>query len=532
MNSDDHSTRGLAPCDLQKLWITAPSFLIKPESEWTFSGDKIAQTYATQVDVKTSEKPLVDPNRFSNWPRLLGAIRTEFRAVRVLKRLIKRDVPCDLDDFAADENKAPCTPFLDSDGLLRVEGRIQKSGLSFQSKHPVILHSKCRVAKLLIEKAHHDCGHHGIEHVRAHIQATFMIVGIRRALRTLGKYCFICRRWRADNVRPNMAPLPKFRFPELSKLYPFVNTGMDMFGPFHIEKSRTQTELNYVCMFTCLVTRAVHLEVCEDLSTDCLLMAIRRFVSRRGYPDVIVSDNGKNFVGANQAMKLNFQENYKPDINYIRLQLAQQNIQWTFNPPLALHFGGVWERLIQSAKRSLLAVLGSRRLNFSVFHTVVAEAEGILNSRRLTHVGSTLTDEEPLTPNHFLMRRRHFCLKPLGNNRTRFSIKDFKESQTLLDHYWSRLLKEFVPELNRRTKWQQANAELKEDDVVWLYKDFTPRGIWPIGRIVKAHVSRDGVARSFDIKTSTGMVLRPAVRLGKVFETDNDSSSSLAAEDE
>ena len=182
-----------------------------------------------------------------------------------------------------------------------------------------------------------------------------MIFGIRRALRTLGKYCFICRRWRADNVRPKMAPLPKFRFQEHSKLYPFVSTGMDMFGLLHIEKSRTQTELNYV-------TRAVHLEVCEDLSTVCLLMAIRRFVSRRGYPDVIVSDNGKNIVGANQAMKLNFQENYKPQNNYIRLQLAQQNIQWTFIPPLAPHFGVVWERLIQSAKRSLLAVLGSRRL--------------------------------------------------------------------------------------------------------------------------------------------------------------------------
>ena len=210
-------------------------------------------------------------------------------------------------------------------------------------------------------------------------------------------------------------------------------------------------------------------------------------------------------------MKLRFQENYKPDNNYMRLQLAQQNIKWTFNPPLAPHFGGLWERLIQSAKRSLLVVLGSRRLNLSVFHTVVAEAEGILNSLPLTHVGSTLIDEEPLTPNHFPMRRHHFCLKPLANNRTRFSIRDFKESQTMSDHYWSRLLEEFVPEFNRRTRWQQANAQLKEDDVVWLYKDFTPRGIWPIGRIVKAHVSRDGVARSFDIKTSTAIVQRPAV---------------------
>ena len=247
--------------------------MIKTESEWTFSGDQTAQTYAIRIDDKTSEKPLVDPNRFSNWPRLLGTIRTVLRAVRVLKRSIKRYVMCDLDDFAADENKArnillrisqstrfkdivsrlqsglpldkkdkllPYQSSLDSYGLLMVEGRIQKSGLLFRSKHPVILHSKCRVAKLLIEKAHHDCGHH----FGAHIQATFMIVGICRALGTLGKYCSICTRWRADKVRPKMAPLPNFCFQEHPKLYPFVNTGMDVFGPFRIEKSRTQTEFN------------------------------------------------------------------------------------------------------------------------------------------------------------------------------------------------------------------------------------------------------------------------------------------------
>ena len=78
------------------------------------------------------------------------------------------------------------------------------------------------------------------------------------------------------------------------------------------------------------------------------------------------------------------------------------------------------------------------------------------------------------------MKRRHFWLKPQANSRNRFSNKDFKESQTLFDQYWSRLLKEFVPELNRRTKWQQANAELKENDIVWIYRNFTPRRIWPI----------------------------------------------------
>ena len=141
-------------------------------------------------------------------------------------------------------------------------------------------------------------------------------------------------------------------------------------------------------------------------------------------------------------MRFKFQRSYKPDNEYIRLQLAQQNIQWTFKPPLAPHFGGVWERLIQTAKRSLLIVLSSRKLTLSAFQTVVAEAEAILNSRPLTHVGCSISDEGPLTPNPFLLRRPLMCLKPLVNSKERFSTKDFKLTQTLLDHYLSRLLED------------------------------------------------------------------------------------------
>ncbi|XP_075264654.1 uncharacterized protein LOC142356738, partial [Convolutriloba macropyga] len=316
----------------------------------------------------------------------------------------------------------PFTPFLHDIGLLRVRGRLNKAPLTYSAKHPLVLHSRSRNARLLVEKVHHDCGRQGVEHVKAHLQQTFLMIGLRKAQGSLGKYCFICRRWRANNVRPKMADLPEFRFPDVIKQYPFVNTGMDMFGPFYIEDKRVGTQMHYVCLFTCLVTRAVHLEVCHVLSTDSLLMTIRRFVSRRGYPDLIVSDNGKNFIGANQAMKLKFRRIYKPDNEYIRLQLAQQNIQWTFNPYLAPHFGGVWERPIQTAKRTLLIVLGSRKLTLSVFQTVVAEAE-----------------------------------------------------------------------------------------------DFTPRGIWSLGRIVQAHRASDGIARCFDIQTSSGMVQRTAVTLSRVF---------------
>ncbi|XP_075248312.1 uncharacterized protein LOC142341280 [Convolutriloba macropyga] len=215
-------------------------------------------------------------------------------------------------------------------------------------------------------------------------------------------------------------------------------------------------------------------------------------------------------------MRLKFQRIYKPDNEYIRLHLAQQNIQWTFNPPLAPHFGGVWERLIQTAKRSLLIVLDSRKLTLSVFQTVVAEAEATLNSTPKTHVGCSISDEGPLTANYFFFGRPHMCLKPLVNSNQRFSTMDFKLTQTLLDHYWSRLMKEYVPE-HKRTKWQRSNDKLDESDIVWVLKDFTPRSIRILGRFKKAHRGSDGIARSLDIQTSTGMVQRPALTLSRVF---------------
>ena len=491
----DHGTRALNPSDISKLWLQSSDFLSTPQDSCIFAEESdphICATQATQLPT-----PVVEVEKFSTLSRLLNSTRMVFQAIRRFKAKVQtrrqNESPetSNTDIFASDEKRArnylikmsqnelvsgtisallkgdnlekgdklmPFTPFLDDDGLLRVGWRLNKAPLTYSAKHPLVLHSRSKIARLLIEKAQHDCVHQGVDYVKGHLQQTLLMIGLRKVLRSLGKYCFICRRWREDNVRPKI--LPEFRFPDVKKLHPFANTGMDMFEHFYIEDKREkcETQMHYVCLFTCLVTRAIHLEVCHDLSTDCLLMTIRRFVSRRGYPDLIVSDNGKNFIGANQAMKLKFQRSYKPDNEYIRLQLAQQNTKWTFNPPMAPHFGGVWERLIQTAKRSLLIVLGSRKRTLSVFQTVVAEVEAILNSRPLTRVGCSISDEGPLTPNHFLLRRPHICLKPLVNSNQRFSTKDFKLTQTLLDHYWNWLLKECVPELNKRVKCQKSNG--------------------------------------------------------------------------
>ena len=147
----------------------------------------------------------------------------------------------------------------------------------------------------------------------------------------------------------------------------------------------------YICLITCLVVRAVHLEPVTDLSTEKCLMAIDRFCSRRGNPEVINSDNGTNFQGAANIL------------HDLARRVSTRSFDWKFIPPGTPHQGGVWERLIGMSKRILYSIVGSKRLNDECFHTVICQVEGILNSRPLSPVSSDCKDLEALTPSHFLI---------------------------------------------------------------------------------------------------------------------------------
>ena len=206
-----------------------------------------------------------------------------------------------------------------------------------------------------------------------------------------------------------MAPLPSFRFPTAETQFTFANSGVDFFRPFYIEDSKGIIEKHYGLIFTCLVTRAVHLETCPDLNTDTFLNDFKRFCSRQCQPQFLYSDKVKTFVGASEEHKktveaLNNDRIYKA--------LAVANTTGKFNPPFGPHFGGIWERLIQSAKRTLLLILGSTKLSFDTFLTIMVETESIFNSRTLTNVAEQPDNGEPLTPNHFLSQRPFNSLPP------------------------------------------------------------------------------------------------------------------------
>ena len=200
-----------------------------------------------------------------------------------------------------------------------------------------------------------------------------------------------------------MADLPEFRLPRKNHQV-FQNTGLDFAGPFPV-KEHGRNRPRYKLLFTCLVVRAVHLEVAVDLTTDSTINCIRRFISRRGKPKKFFSDCGKSFVGLNNSLQSSIASLRNSHDFASHLHLIQVKIEWVFNPPAAPHFGGSWERLKQICKLSLYKVIGSRTLSDDILWTLVCDIESNMNSRPLTNVPSEINDLLPLTPNHCLLGR-------------------------------------------------------------------------------------------------------------------------------
>lgn len=305
-----------------------------------------------------------------------------------------------------------------------------------------------------------------------------------------------------------MADLPT---PRLGySLPPFTHNGVDYFGPIYVKSGR-KTEKRYGVLFTCMTTRAVHIEIAHSLETDAYIMAMQRMVSRRGRPAHIWSDNGTNFVGAEREIQDALKRLNKERITD---ELSQHGVQWHFNPPAAPHFGGVWERLVKSAKRALKAVAGNQRVTDETLLTFMAEAESLMNSRPLTHVSSDCNDLEAITPNHFLLGRANMNI-PLDvvTDRDLCSRKRWKHAQVMANHFWERWLHEYLPSLTVRPKWRRESRDVVEGDLVLVMTDNLPRGRWPLARVTHVVRGDDGRVRSAEIKTKAGVYVRPVTKL-------------------
>ena len=401
------------------------------------------------------------------------------------------------------------SPFIGPQGLLRATGRTKQLTVStFDAKHPILLDSRHPAVRLYLEQLHETRCHQGVDYMRALVQQQFAIVN-RTALRSIISKCVTCRKRRAEVLNPIMSDLPreKLAFEER----PFTNTGID-FGPFYVAVKRS-TEKRWGLLFTCLTTRAVHFEVVRSMVTSSCVMGIEQFAARRDVPSVLWSDNGTNFIASEKELLQNVSAWNQ---QFLSEALVKKRIHWKFNPPSAPHHGCVRERVVRSFKHVFYANLGNRRLTDEILRTTLCLVEQILNSRPLVPVSSDATDLDALTPNHFLLGTAGSTM-PSHQRADVDHRKRYARAQAYSDAIWDRWLRDYVPSLNRRSKWSaQPDRDLKTGDLVWIVEPTSPRGHYPLARVVELNYGTDAVARSAELKTATGNLVRPVVKLAPV----------------
>lgn len=418
-------------------------------------------------------------------------------------------------------------PFLDSKQLMRVGGRMQNSNSEYDKKHPIILCNKHKLTRLILREEHERLLHCGPTMLLSSIRQRFWPVHGRNLAKLVVHNCVKCFK-----VNPHATPqylmgnLPKCR---VSQCVPFYNTGCDFAGPFLLRDRNSKDTRGckiikgYVCLFICLATKAIHLEAVSDLTTECFLATLKRFIGRRGKPLNIYSDNAMNFVGANIELKKLYKF-LESQFNDIGKNLISEGITWHFNPPRSPNFGGIWEAGVKSAKFHLKRVVGEAHLNFEDFSTVLIQIESILNSRPLCPMSSTPDQLNPLTPAHFLIGKPLTALPDKDYmNVPENRLKRYERLQSIVQHFWSRWHKEYLGELQTRSKWQQGTqSTIKIGAIVLVKEENTPPLQWHMGRVTELHPGQDGIVRVVSVLVNKTIVKRAVSKLC-IFPFDNDN---------
>lgn len=563
LNPADHGSRSVPASELaDTTWLTGPAFLTKPLSsevntadETTFDlvdpdSDAEIRSKSTSLITQLTEDTLGSKRfeKFSNWSSLTRAVAhlchiaqcfslpadnpscvgwhmcKNGLSVADIAKAEHVIIKCVQHESYSEELKCiesncdlPKTstlhklrPIIDSEGLLRIGGRIDQAQLERCEAHPIIIPSRHHIATLLVRYHHERVEHQGRHFTEGAIRASGLwMVGGRRLISSCIHRCVTCKKLRGSMEQQQMSDLPSER---LQVDPPFSYVGLDVFGPWEVVTRRTRggqaRDKRWAVLFTCMSTRAIHIEVIESMTSSSFINALRRFFSIRGYAKQLRSDRGTNFIGAFRELKMDS----RPCDSSIKDYLLQQKCTWVFNPPHSSHMGGAWERMIGVARRildSMLLQVGPSKLTHEVLITFMAEVSAIVNARPLIPVSTDPEAPLILTPSMLLTQKMGASLSPA----TEFSKGDllknqWKRVQALAETFWARWRREYLSTLQSRQKWQSQKPNLTEGDIVLMKDSQTKRNQWPMGIIVKATPSKDGLVRKVEVKVSRNQAVK------------------------
>ncbi|MCP3850322.1 MAG: hypothetical protein GY694_08820 [Gammaproteobacteria bacterium] len=538
-NIADLGTRGTKPGMIREEtdWQRGPAWLRDPVETWPVEICHFDELPSVSLHVET-DAPVIDASKFSSLDRLhkvtalclkfatsrgngKGQLDSDWRKVKLGPEDFKRAELYWLKDVSSAvvklyetgklQSLRPVTVW-DAEGkFLKVVtsgrlGKLLKIGYDVEEL-PILDHNHPYTR--LVLKDFHEEGHCGDDRTVWKSRVKFWIPQARRIVRKIRKECYRCRLLTRRNVQQMMAPLPEQR---VLPTPAWTFTSLDLFGPLeHADMVRKRLkEKCWGVLFTCTVSRAVHLDLTQGYDCDSLLQTIRRFMSLRGAPREFLSDQGSQLVACSKeitgALEL-------IDWSIVDGWCARRGIAWKFVPPQAQHMNGVAESLVRSTKHILKQTLEGKRLTFAETQTVLYEAAQLMNCRPLgvfSRPGTDPLDGGPITPNHLLLGRATNSIPEL--EFTNVSItKRVRFLQTCLQEYWAKWKTVVFHSLVPQYKWHRSQRNLQVNDVVLLNDDTAFVGVYRLGQVDSIKTGTDGLVRSAKVRyvcTKDGQVTK------------------------
>ncbi|GAB0098916.1 uncharacterized protein DMENIID0001_147230 [Sergentomyia squamirostris] len=357
------------------------------------------------------------------------------------------------------------SPFLDGRGILRVGGRLQNSELLYGTKHPVLIPHKSHLAALILLEAHILTYHGGNSLTLNYSRAKYWIPNAKTTVKAVVSKCITCFRYKRHLTEQVMGNLPQDR----------------------------------VTPSPCI-------------STEAFMGAFNRFISRRGKPVSIYSDNGTNLVGAKNLLDKETIRAIRQAMHESLNHIVELGIHWKLNPPSAPHFGGLWEAAVKSTKKHLKAVLGEASLTFEEFSTILARVEAALNSRPLAPISDDPSDFEALSPGHFLIGRP-LLAPPEEEESDAKPVKSWKKVAQMHQELWRRWSRDYLQQLQHRNKWKREREPIRLGQLVLIMDDNLKPQQWPLARVMQLFPGKDGINRVVELKTKTGTKKRPIAKV-------------------